>query len=463
MPLNLKLNKKHFLLSLGLGCIFASFQMMPQFHPFGRGKTTNTTITILLWYWPFNVPYSLKDDVCLRSYSISGCRLVDNRSLYSTADIVVFHHHELKLGSQALPLHLPRPVWQRWLWLSLEAPPNNGNVRKYAGVFNLTMSYDPSADITIPYGEIIKKDGGTLTDDFVLPKNKTHLVCWVVSNYKNHQKRVKVYQQLREFIPVQVYGRAVRKALSQGALLPTISHCHFYLAFENTEAPHYITEKLWRNSYMAGTVPVVSGPPRSHYEAVSPPHSFIHVDDFDSIASMARFLRELAGDAKRYKAYFAWHKNYMVKLYTDWRERLCDICLVYDKLPYHKVHHKLGYDLDVSGVSPRWRYRACRENKSNSLESVVAQESRCRSQTMNKYFWRSARGIAVAAETTSKNPISSFFLFFFKIVLISGRALYRMCQSKQPPQMSQTPLLFPSSGKGNHISTRFFKHSQYEV
>lgn len=344
MSLNTRFKKKHLLLTLFLSCIFISLQRRPFFQLLGTGKKHN--VTILLWYWPFNIPYSLEDDVCLKHYSIAGCRLVDNRNLSSSADIVVFHQHELKLGHQKLPLHFPRPLHQRWLWLSLEAPKNSGDLREHAGFFNLTMSYHPGADITIPYGKLEEKDKTAMP--FIMAGNKTHLVCWVVSNYKNHHRRTKVYKELHKLVPVQVYGRSVKKPLNQGALLPTISRCYFYLAFENTESPHYITEKLWRNSFMAGTVPVVLGPPRSHYEAVAPPRSFIHVDDFDSTASLARFLTELAKDVRLYKSYFSWHENYTVKLYADWRERLCNICAGYDKLPYHKMYHDFGHDFDVA-------------------------------------------------------------------------------------------------------------------
>ncbi|KAM9451231.1 alpha-(1,3)-fucosyltransferase 7 [Clarias gariepinus] len=337
MKLNLRLNKK--LLFFVLSCILLSLQWTWHLQHLEGVKKPN--ITILLWYWPFHVPYSLKEDICQKNFSISGCHLVDNRTLYSIADIVVFHQKELKTGSQTLPLQLSRPDHQRWLWLSLESPQNNGNLSKYAGIFNLTMSYHPGADVTVPYGRIEKKSSKTETDDFVMPMNKTHLVCWVVSNYQNQHKRTSVYQQLKKFIPVQMYGRAVRKPVIQSMLLPTISRCYFYLSFENSVSPHYITEKLWRNAFMAGTVPVVLGPPRSHYEAVAPPHSFIHVDDFDSIAELAKFLTELAGDAKRYDSYFSWHQNYTVKLFEDWRERLCNICQVYDEFPNYKIYHKL--------------------------------------------------------------------------------------------------------------------------
>ncbi|KAI5091423.1 alpha-(1,3)-fucosyltransferase 7 [Silurus meridionalis] len=339
MVLKPGLHKKLMLLVLGVCCAFVMLERMTDFQRLGREKKPN--ITILLWYWPFGVPYSLSNDTCQKKHGISGCRLVDNPTQYSTADVVVFHHYELKTGIQKLPLHLPRPEYQRWLWMSLEAPQSNGDLSRYAGIFNLTLSYHPGADVTVPYGKIQKKDGNAESEVFVIPKNKTHLVCWVVSNYNNHHTRTSVYQELLKLIPVQVYGRAVKKPLSQDVLLPTISRCYFYLAFENSVYPHYITEKLWRNAFAAGTVPVVLGPPRSDYEAVAPPHSFIHVNDFDSIATLAKFLRDIAGDENRYRSYFSWRKTYSVKLYDDWRDRLCNICRVYGQLPSHKIYHTL--------------------------------------------------------------------------------------------------------------------------
>uniref|UniRef100_W5LRW8 Fucosyltransferase n=1 Tax=Astyanax mexicanus TaxID=7994 RepID=W5LRW8_ASTMX len=321
------------LVLLVVTCLFVSLSRIP---PGGRNRPAN--ITILLWYWPFRTPYSLAGDPCWEMYGIPGCHLADNRSLYSTADIVVFHHHDLKAKRQKLPLHLPRSGAQRWLWLSLEAPTNNGNLDPYAGIFNLTMSYRPDADITVPYGKLMRSEAEPGV--FTVPRNKTHLACWVVSNFKKRHKRTAVYQRLKNTIPVQVYGNAVKRPLDKNALLPTISRCYFYLAFENTESPHYVTEKLWRNSFQAGAVPVVMGPPRTHYEMVAPHHSFIHVDDFESPEALGRFLTDLAKDEKRYQSYFAWHRNSTVKLFSDWRERLCNICPVYNTLPY-KIYHNL--------------------------------------------------------------------------------------------------------------------------
>ncbi|XP_018613830.1 alpha-(1,3)-fucosyltransferase 7 [Scleropages formosus] len=304
----------------------------------GRLATNHRNLTILLWHWPFRKPYNLAGDVCGDWYSIPGCLLKDNRSLFHQADIVVFHHTELKTRSSGLPLHLPRPPRQKWVWMSLESPATNQDLTSFNGLFNWTMSYRLDADIFIPYGKLIPR---TSQEDYTVP-NKNCLVCWVVSNFQAKHKRTAVYRSLRQLIPIEVYGMLAKKRLPASQLLPTISRCRFYLAFENSQSRDYITEKLWRNSFQAGTVPVVLGPPRPNYEAMVPGNSFIHVDDFNSTAELARFLIQLASDEERYRSYFRWHRHYDVKLYTDWRERLCSICARYNQLPHNKVYHDLN-------------------------------------------------------------------------------------------------------------------------
>lgn len=316
-------------------------RFLPDINPSTfHNNSSSRNVTILVWYWPFNRPFNMQGDVCWNLYRIPRCRLVDQRSLFPSADVVVFHNRELMLGHQKLPLNLSRPEGQRWAWMSLEAPAHNGDLRQYAHIFNMTISYKTDADVTVPYGELLPKEAeGHLVENGSL--NKDSLVCWVVSNYRNHHKRSKVYKELNASVPVQVYGRWNKKRLSSSALLPTISRCYFYLAFENSVSKEYITEKLWRNAYRGGAVPVVLGPPLSDYKALAPPHSFIHVDEFASVEELGKHLQQLAQDNKRYTEYFTWKQKWKVKLYTDWRERLCKICSQYNTLPQQKVYSDL--------------------------------------------------------------------------------------------------------------------------
>lgn len=305
-----------------------------------RGGRGGRNVTVLLWYWPFGKPLSLDGDVCWDMFRIPRCTLVSQRSLFSAADVVVFHNKELTKQRRDLPFDLPRPAGQRWAWMSLEAPVSNPTLQQYSNVFNMTISYRRDADITIPYGQLQPREADGPPPD-AIPSNKSFLVCWVISNYKNQHRRSKVYKELRGVIPVQVYGHWGRKPLSSEALLPTISRCFFYLAFENSISKDYITEKLWRNSYQGGAVPVVLGPSVEDYQAVAPPRSFIHVDSFASTRALAAHLQQLAADQRRYRQYFTWRRDWKVKLVTDWRERLCRICPRFTRLPQHRVYTNL--------------------------------------------------------------------------------------------------------------------------
>ncbi|XP_030598985.1 alpha-(1,3)-fucosyltransferase 7 [Archocentrus centrarchus] len=297
-------------------------------------------LTVLLWYWPFSRPSNLSGDVCWNLYRIPHCTLVDQHSYFPTADVVVFHHRELEMSIHTLPTHLPRPQGQKWAWMSLESPAHSGNLHQYANIFNMTITYRRDADVNIPYGKLLWREGEEhLDEDHSL--NKSSLVCWVVSNYRSNHKRSQVYRNLSASVPVTVYGHWTKNRLPSSELLPTISRCYFYLALENSLAKDYITEKLWRNAYKGRAVPIVLGPPLRDYKAVAPPNSFIHVDEFGSMNELGKYLQQLADDKKRYNEYFTWKKRWRVKLYTDWRERLCNICLKHKSLPKHKVYSDL--------------------------------------------------------------------------------------------------------------------------
>lgn len=295
-------------------------------------------ISILLWHWPFGRSYNLHGDKCLELYNISHCFLTDNTSAFSTADVVVFHHQELSRGLSSLPLHRDRPASQRWVWLSMEPPVNNANLSQFNGLFNWTMSYRRDADISVPYGKTML--GGDERGYQGAP-NRSCLVSWVVSKYQSQQARAGVYQSLKKYIPIQVYGRWNNRPLLDKKLLPTIANCLFYLSFENSEAKDYISEKLWRNAFQAGAVPVVLGPSRATYEALAPPGSFIHVSEFKSTADLAAYLKQVAADRQAYERYLHWHRTHRIKTYTDWRERLCQICVQYPRSPARKVYRDL--------------------------------------------------------------------------------------------------------------------------
>ncbi|XP_008936210.1 PREDICTED: LOW QUALITY PROTEIN: alpha-(1,3)-fucosyltransferase 7 [Merops nubicus] len=279
-------------------------------------------LVVLVWEWPSKQVPNISGDVCRELYGIAGCRLTTQRWLLARADVVVFPHTRLQAGRGTLPRE--RPPGQNWVWVSLESPSNTKGLAGWNQTFNWVMTYRQDSDIFIPYGKLVPSPSATVN----IP-TKTSLVSWVISNYHRTQKRAKVYKNLSKYLPVNIYGKANKKPLCKDCLLPTTSQSKFYLAFENSIHRDYITEKLWRNALMAGTVPVVLGPPRANYEKFIPADSFIHVDDFGSLAELATFLKSM--NSSRYQQFFAWQQRFRVKLYADWRERCwrersCPIC-----------------------------------------------------------------------------------------------------------------------------------------
>ncbi|XP_053827979.1 alpha-(1,3)-fucosyltransferase 4 [Vidua macroura] len=278
-------------------------------------------VTVLLWWEPFGRPRRLPD--CRRRYNISGCRLSADRSQFGEAQAVLFHHRDLaRHGAEGLPRGSPpRPPRQRWVWMNFESPSHSPGLRGLAGLFNWTMSYRRDSDVFVPYGYLYVPPAPR---PFVLPR-KTRLVAWVISNWNEEHARVRYYRQLKEHLPIDVYG-ARGLALAEGGLVETVSAYKFYLAFENSQHTDYITEKLWRNAFSASAVPVVLGPRRANYERFIPPDSFIHVDDFPSPRLLATYLKFLDKNKPNYRRYFAWRKKYEVHVTSFWDEHFCKVC-----------------------------------------------------------------------------------------------------------------------------------------
>ncbi|NWW18355.1 FUT7 fucosyltransferase, partial [Falcunculus frontatus] len=299
----------------------------------GEDSKHREPLMILVWEWPSKqVPNVSSRDVCRELYGITGCQLTTERQLLHQADVVVFFHSRLQPGRDRLPKE--RLPGQNWVWVSLESPSNTRALAEWNQTFNWVMTYRQDSDIFIPYGKLVPNRSATVN----IPP-KTNLVSWVVSNYHRTQKRAEVYKNLSRYLHVNIYGKANKKPLCKDCLLPTISKSKFYLAFENSIHRDYITEKLWRNSLLAGTVPVVLGPPRANYEQFVPADSFIHVNDFGSLEELATFLKTM--NSSHYRQFFAWQRRFSVKLYTDWRERICTICMAYPRLPHGRLYPDL--------------------------------------------------------------------------------------------------------------------------
>ncbi|XP_037680120.1 4-galactosyl-N-acetylglucosaminide 3-alpha-L-fucosyltransferase FUT6 [Choloepus didactylus] len=286
------------------------------------GPPAHPPLVILLWTWPFNNPVALSSCSEMRP-GTEDCLLTTNRRVYNQADAVIVHHREVSRQPQSLLPPSPRPPGQQWLWFSMESPSHCSHLKALDGYFNLTMSYRRDSDIFTPYGWL-EPWPGQPTDVLTHLGNKTKLVAWVVSNWGSSSARVQYYTVLQQYLQVDVYGRSHRP-LPQQAMMETLAQYKFYLAFENSLHPDYITEKLWRNALQAWAVPVVLGPSRSSYERFLPPEAFIHVEDFQGPQALAQYLQALDKDQAAYLRYFRWRETLRPRFFS-WAHAFCKAC-----------------------------------------------------------------------------------------------------------------------------------------
>ncbi|XP_055471376.1 alpha-(1,3)-fucosyltransferase 4 [Psammomys obesus] len=322
-------------------------------------------VGVLLWWEPFEgrrVHPRPPPDCNLR-FNISGCRLLTDRAAYGEAQAVLFHHRDLVKGppdwpppwgaqgrtDEALELRVfddqegavmlarealetagSRPPGQRWVWMNFESPSHTPGLRGLArDLFNWTLSYRTDSDVFVPYGFLYPRSHPADQPPGLGPPlaRKRGLVAWVVSHWNERMARVRYYHQLSQHVSVDVFGRAgPGQPLPASGLLHTVARYKFYLAFENSQHVDYITEKLWRNAFLAGAVPVVLGPDRANYERFVPRGAFIHVDDFPSAASLAAYLHFLDRNVAVYRRYFHWRRSYAVHITSFWDEPWCRTC-----------------------------------------------------------------------------------------------------------------------------------------
>ncbi|KAG8544317.1 hypothetical protein GDO81_022701 [Engystomops pustulosus] len=293
-------------------------------------SSNQSSIIILLWTWPSGHTFTLNQ--CPPSVDSSDCFFTVDRSMYSVANAVVIHHRDVSRSQSQLPQG-PRPPNQYWIWFSLESPSNLRNLTIMDNLINMTMSYRTDSDIFTPYGWLEKSDDKV---NFTIPQ-KTRLVAWTISNWKTKHKRFMYFTELKEYIQIDVYGK-YHVPLPRKLQFQTLSTYKFYLAFENSIHEDYITEKLWSNAFLAGTVPVVMGPPRKNYERFVPPDSFIHVDDFSSPQELASYLLSLDKDDQKYQQYFTWRSRYQpVKLRKTWVTEYCKVCKALKEAPSYRT------------------------------------------------------------------------------------------------------------------------------
>ncbi len=337
----------------------------------------------LILYW--NTFFGLKDftfgfgqqPLIKAQCPVTSCSFTDDRSLFNQSDVILFSFQNLS-DLDLPPYRFPH---QRFVFYEMESPENTDkrpmkvpSIRY--GFFNWTMTYRLDSDIVNrdSYGIFIpqKRDlpsrfpmprphleDGPLTAVFNSPImadviiTKKKLVAWFVSHCKTTSLRENYVKELSKYVPVDIYGKCgnMTCAVRHNCWKMLKTDYKFYIGFENSLCPDYVTEKLTR-SFQWDTVPIVLG--GVDYNLYAPPHSFINVRDFESPRHLADYLLLLDRSRDLYARYFDWRKDYTVS--TSTKQGWCHLCKMANAdLPpkiYQDIQH---WWIDQAKCLPGWK------------------------------------------------------------------------------------------------------------
>jgi len=230
-----------------------------------------------------------------------------DRSRLKHADAVAFHIPDFTYARFG---DTPKYKGQLWVAWSMESNANYPLQADPAFLrhFDLRISYERSADIWLPYLPALE----AWHDAQRSPRPPGHSDAPVVmfqSANDNRSGRFEFAAELMRHIRVDSYGKTLHNCDlaetddGRATKMRVIGRYAFCLAFENSIAPDYVTEKLFQ-PLLAGTVPVYLGAPNAHEFA--PPHSFIRAGDYGGPRGLAAYLHHLTAHPDEYAAYLAW-------------------------------------------------------------------------------------------------------------------------------------------------------------
>uniref|UniRef100_A0A0X3NF00 Fucosyltransferase n=1 Tax=Schistocephalus solidus TaxID=70667 RepID=A0A0X3NF00_SCHSO len=270
------------------------------------------------------------------------CRFTSNLTQLNRSQLVVFTSNpspdeRLYAGDIPWAFESAEPL-HRMPWLSEE-------VKKR---FSMFITYHPYASIPYYYGvyraflnpecvmsEAQRKRLRAQNSLHLLPVHhfrKTKKVAWAVSDNEPFNNRTVLGNAIAKNIEVDKYGRKAKYCPLAGLCFEHLSRNYkFYLSFENANCEGYITEKFFVNALGYGMVPIVYGASREEFYARAPPNSYIHVDEFKTVADLAKYLNYLDKNDTAYASYFAWKEHGEV---LTWLRVDCRVCGV--------LHHVLS-------------------------------------------------------------------------------------------------------------------------
>jgi alpha-1,3-fucosyltransferase len=301
----------------------------------------------------------------------NSCLFTSDMSMIHQSDVVVLHFDTLN----DFPVN--RQSHQIFVFYHLESPENTASVlmddpRFRYDYFNWTMTYRRDSDIFLRdyYGSVVSKvstNGSNrehrykyytsgkrnnssnilevtrdVTAEFSkksfieLIRRKSKMIMWLVGNCFTTIRREEYVRQLSKHVHVDIFGKCTQDCPSNCDEMIRNNY-KFYLAFENSWCPDYITEKFSR-PLLYDAIPIVLG--GADYNLFAPPNSYINARDFSSPKDLAEYLIMLNSTEELYASYFSWKNEYYLSVpdMYGW----CELCMkAHDLNLPPKIYHDI--------------------------------------------------------------------------------------------------------------------------
>ena len=160
--------------------------------------------------------------------------------------------------------------------------------------------------------QFLEKAGQARAEAVLSDLSSRRFCNFIYSNSRADPVRDAFFHVLNERKPVDSFGGhlkntemeiAHRHGEDWGASKRAAQQAYnFTIAFENSQTPGYVTEKLL-HAFVAGTIPIYWGDPRVAEDFN--PKAFIHLRDFDTPEDCADYVVALSEDPERMAAYLS--------------------------------------------------------------------------------------------------------------------------------------------------------------
>ncbi|KAL4555767.1 hypothetical protein LXL04_038395 [Taraxacum kok-saghyz] len=167
--------------------------------------------------------------------------------------------------------------------------------------YDIIMTTSLSSDVPVGYFSWAEYDIMAP----VKPKTEKALAAAFISNCAARNFRLQALEGLEKSnIKIDSYGGCHRNRDGNVNKVEALKKYKFSLAFENSNEEDYVTEKFFQ-SLVAGTVPIVVGPPNIQDFAPAP-GSILHIKELKDIEPVARTMKHLAENPIAYNQSLRW-------------------------------------------------------------------------------------------------------------------------------------------------------------